>query len=514
MGWIKGDDSGSETLTEDDHLWETHTNELRVAVNASMREVFNVKGAYGAVGDGNVDDTVAIQNALDAGAGSIVYFPKGDYKISTTLTVSDNTTIIGYNARVFNTVTQQYLITGASGMKIFGLELEGVGNATANINARGISIVGADSSNYKSNIIIKDCYIHDIGFYGIYGEFVDNMLIQNTRLHSIGYSGSMNISAKNVHLSYCWIKDIEPGATNAYGVSFTRWNGSDLTINPFSEDCSASNCRIEDITLWKGLDTHAGVNIAFNYNTIKNCKTAISLTHSKGAGGVDFGAATDSVAIGNKIYGLGTGISVSGSIERQSRNNIISDNMLYHCGGTANTSGAMGCNYTDNIVIANNTIYQPRVHGIHIFHNNYGFSCTGNTIIDPHDSSYSGVAAIGFRSGDNKGIVSGNSLRRVNDSLDTYVAERGISCSLLTNSDITIGPNYNNCVLPLVGLSGSAVNYGIHSVAKSKFFAGSASPEGSITADIGSIYIRTGGGAGTTLYIKESGTDNLGWVGK
>ena len=56
MSWIPGSDSGSQTLTEDDHLWETHTNELRVAVNASMREVFNVKGAYGAVGDGTTID--------------------------------------------------------------------------------------------------------------------------------------------------------------------------------------------------------------------------------------------------------------------------------------------------------------------------------------------------------------------------------------------------------------------------------------------------------------------------
>ena len=42
----------------------------------------------------------------------------------------------------------------------------------------------------------------------------------------------------------------------------------------------------------------------------------------------------------------------------------------------------------------------------------------------------------------------------------------------------------------------------------------SGSPEGVVTGNIGSLYIRTNGGASTTLYVKESGTGNTGWVGK
>jgi hypothetical protein len=43
---------------------------------------------------------------------------------------------------------------------------------------------------------------------------------------------------------------------------------------------------------------------------------------------------------------------------------------------------------------------------------------------------------------------------------------------------------------------------------------GTGSPEGVVTALIGSIYTRTDGGAGTTLYVKESGTGNTGWIAK
>lgn len=44
--------------------------------------------------------------------------------------------------------------------------------------------------------------------------------------------------------------------------------------------------------------------------------------------------------------------------------------------------------------------------------------------------------------------------------------------------------------------------------------SGAGSPEGVLSAVVGSMYTRTDGGSGTTLYIKESGTSNNGWVVK
>ncbi len=43
---------------------------------------------------------------------------------------------------------------------------------------------------------------------------------------------------------------------------------------------------------------------------------------------------------------------------------------------------------------------------------------------------------------------------------------------------------------------------------------GTGSPEGVLTAPVGSLYSRTDGGADTTLYVKESGTGNTGWAAK
>jgi hypothetical protein len=44
--------------------------------------------------------------------------------------------------------------------------------------------------------------------------------------------------------------------------------------------------------------------------------------------------------------------------------------------------------------------------------------------------------------------------------------------------------------------------------------SGLGSPEGVVTAKIGTIYSRLDGGTSTTLYVKESGTGATGWVPK
>jgi len=44
--------------------------------------------------------------------------------------------------------------------------------------------------------------------------------------------------------------------------------------------------------------------------------------------------------------------------------------------------------------------------------------------------------------------------------------------------------------------------------------SGSGTPEGTVTASVGSLYTDTSGGTGSTLYVKESGTGNTGWVAK
>ena len=74
---------------------------------------------------------------------------------------------------------------------------------------------------------------------------------------------------------------------------------------------------------------------------------------------------------------------------------------------------------------------------------------------------------------------------------------------LEANGEVTI---YDHLNIP--------ANKGVVINATTLWTSGSGSPEGVLTANVGSLYTRTDGGASTTLYVKESGTGNTGWVAK
>jgi hypothetical protein len=47
-----------------------------------------------------------------------------------------------------------------------------------------------------------------------------------------------------------------------------------------------------------------------------------------------------------------------------------------------------------------------------------------------------------------------------------------------------------------------------------QILSGSGTPEGAVTAPVGSLFLRTDGSTSTTLYVKTSGTGNTGWTAK
>lgn len=51
-------------------------------------------------------------------------------------------------------------------------------------------------------------------------------------------------------------------------------------------------------------------------------------------------------------------------------------------------------------------------------------------------------------------------------------------------------------------------------ITSSNIRSGTGTPEGAVTAPVGTLFLRTDGGAGSTLYVKESGSGNTGWAAK
>jgi hypothetical protein len=81
----------------------------------------------------------------------------------------------------------------------------------------------------------------------------------------------------------------------------------------------------------------------------------------------------------------------------------------------------------------------------------------------------------------------------------------GTAIDLRTNSTVAVSIDSAQVV---------TVSQAKLAVGTCKIYSGSGSPEGALTAGICSMWLRTDGGASTTLYIKESGAGNTGWVAK
>lgn len=510
MTWTNGDVGLSQTLTDNDHLYPSHINELRVALDVvGDTGVFNAK-YYGATGDGVTDDTTTLQAWLTASAGKTALLPAGDYLISTALTVSADTTILAYGARIFNTTTSVYLLNLDSGCKVFGLEIEGTGYATSSILARGISIVGTSGSE-KENILIQDCYIHDIAFYGILFDYCKDGYVKYCKIENIGYAGVATLSCDNINIDHCHIKNVASDQTNEYGVSFSSLNDA---ANPRTQYSSVTNCLIEDVTGWEGIDTHGGKAIRIENNVIKGCLVGIVLK-MRPSSGTAVDSATDCIVKGNIVYGGGSdGIYINGTTDVYASNNIVEGNTLYECGIPTGDflDGAIQISRTYNTVVSNNNIVNPYVTGISIGRTNSNISIVGNTIVDPQ-SDTTGTYGIYVYQG--TGVtISGNNLYLRNATLNDYVAQYGIIVAGQTGNNVTIGANNNNYTTPLVISNTTMVSYGQFGATNAKLYTNGATPESAITAPIGSLCINTAGGAGTTLYVKESGASNTGWVGK
>ena len=137
-----------------------------VAARLDNQSVFNVRD-YGAVGNGTTDDSAAIRAALSAGAGAVVYFPEGTYKVSKDgansycLSVPAGTTIAGPGtvklAASSDEWVQVFHVGAVDGVTFDGITIDGnKGNNTTHEHRHGIMVT--DVTGFAArNCRIVDC---------------------------------------------------------------------------------------------------------------------------------------------------------------------------------------------------------------------------------------------------------------------------------------------------------------------------------------------------------------------
>jgi hypothetical protein len=94
-----------------------------------------------------------------------------------------------------------------------------------------------------------------------------------------------------------------------------------------------------------------------------------------------------------------------------------------------------------------------------------------------------------------------------------------LHCEAGGDIDVDVGVSPADDRVVPVTKTGTGIPYfkagvGIGAAGGPTITSGAGTPEAAVTAPVGSLFVRTDGGASTTLYVKQSGTGNTGWVAK
>lgn len=469
-----------------------------------------------AKGEGS-DEYENIQQAFNEHAGKLIIFPPGyTFKTSQTINVPENTTILGYKSTLEVTENTSALNLN-SNVTVDGLEITGSGSEYLNYQT-GFNIKGT-FDDYIENVTIKNCKIQNIGSDGIYANFAKNIYINNCHLYNLGYSGIIGYSVNDMHIDNTYIKKVVGNGTLAYGVAFTRYETTNTVINPLTSDCSVKNSVIEDIPVWEGLDTHGGVNITFEGNTIKNCKNPIMAGVGDGDANETMFSPHNVRIINNNIIGnhFGRyGIFVGGvNANNRVINPVIEGNKLIHAGWDTNTiAGTIHVQRSTGAKVLNNSLNECYSNGIVAYTLNDNITIDGNVIIDPQDSENRIVAGISARDIKNNGSITNNTILRIKTNINLYVGELGITF-IDPEAMFKVSDNVIKTKAVHSGVT-HLTSYLTDSILGVKIYSGPSDPrESNIPAKIGSLFMRSTGGENTTLFIKES-DDGLstGWIPK
>ena len=136
------------------------------------------------------------------------------------------------------------------------------------------------------------------------------------------------------------------------------------------------------------------------------------------------------------------------------------------------------------------------------------------------------VSANDYKVASSLADVNANSILSLNTTVNTGVKLlagitngyngyiQALNATTTASLPLSLQPYGGNVVIGtgdlVIGTSGKGLDFGSSVLWRT----GAGSPEGVVTAAVGSLYTRTDGGLLTTLYVKESGAGNTGWVGK
>tara|TARA_R110000868_G_scaffold206636_1_gene455449 strand:- start:6 stop:1697 length:1692 start_codon:yes stop_codon:yes gene_type:complete len=362
----------------------TGTGAVTTTVQAKLRETVSVKD-FGAVGDGTTDDTVAIQNAVNAcSAGATLNFPLGIYLISSTITIATASVMLkGVSNPEYVTVPTIKMTSGSNfmfdctnaGVVFEGLKFLGNGTtygASSTVNGiRCSAASGTDCDNYFnacSFVYLNKCV-------EIKGKNVSavNTLFSNS-LYGLYLDRNVAVAAdfRGLSVTGCRFHSLGGASTAAYGIYVVGY---------------AAEANFRELVFVGNYvdDSYAAIYGCINSATI----TGNMFTRMRGAG------STIELDLTNSTFTANL------------RNIVISGNSLF-CNDTTNTSTGIKITSTCTLLIANNELNLYQYHGIALSGIS-GYLITNNSVYlcgAAAGNLYDGISISGTTVG--SGVISAN----------------------------------------------------------------------------------------------------------
>lgn len=498
---------------------------------------------FGAVGDGVTNDTVAIQAALNSGSKNIVFTSGKTYLVNGGLTYTQANGLIsasGATIKLKNNAPNKYII-----------------KCTGDYTVVDGGTWDANRANGNSGTTFPDEY----GYWAVLIE-CDYGTIRNTIAKSSYGAGLMgngnHITFQNNTVSDCFYWGIfitSPPATHFYG---NKAIGNTV-------DCSASTTYSQGILFTSTGDATGQQRDWVLANNIVTGAQGAGVAAQciclavRGERGVVSGNVTrygsmgfseggdDTVVTGNVFtelqgafqYGIepsgwqtitGNFVTASKRGVNAGNTNTIYDKMVISGNTFITTDIAIqiipdGTGTANDVLINGNYLYGV-TKCVSLARTCDRPTITGNKMVG--DGTGAGVF-LNNPSLAPYAFASGNSFRNIVNPLSAF----NPTGPLKFYTDLySVSNNFQGCTtekwtpdgvsamgtrVSSVGCilsNGTAKEDTIDELAKQIQKWGTGTPEGVVAAGVGSIFYRTDGGAGTTLYVKQAGTGNTGWVGK